>query len=76
MRKLKKIEILNNETYSSSESGSMIALLNEKVDTLLTGEAIDRTSESTPISEGRYSSPIIGIETNNIICETILLVKR
>jgi hypothetical protein len=50
MRKLVIIEILNNEIYSSSESGSMIALLKENVDMLPIGEAIDRTSESTPIS--------------------------
>ncbi len=76
MIKLKKIEILNNEIYSPSESGNMIALLNEKVDTLLIGDAIDKTSESIPISDGKYINPIIGIDKTNIICESILLLKR
>jgi len=54
----------------------MIALLNEKVDTLLIGDAIDKTSESIPISDGKYINPIIGIDKTNIICESILLLKR
>lgn len=76
MRKLVIIEILNNEIYSSSESGSIIALLKENVDILPIGEATDSASESTPISEGKYISPIIGIEKTNITCESILLLKR
>jgi hypothetical protein len=54
----------------------MIALLNEKVDKLDIGDAIDRASESIPISDGKYNNPIIGIDKTNIICESILPDKR